>query len=181
MSNPTTATINSIIIATTESLTSLNDKIDTSGKVQERINAAISEIGDDFVLLQPTSAQTISGKQDLTSTGNLIVGATGSGNAANLTVNGNATFTGNTSTTGTTTSGNKLTVITGGLEVSAGGMTVTGNSTITGTLTTTGTMTITTDATIGTSGQSSTLTVHGNVSCTSGVTCATLTLPSITS
>lgn len=181
MSNPpTTATINYIVTTTTESLLTDNNKIDTSGKVQERINAAISEITDDYVELNPSGPQTILNKQSLTSTGDLIIGATTSGDNANLTVNGNAT------TSGTMTSGGKLTVSSGGAEVTAGGVTVTaggvsvtsggltvssdgmnvtGNSSVTGTLNASG------NTTVGSSATSANLTVHGDVGCT------TLTLP----
>ena len=161
MSQPTTQSINYIITTTTEGLTNDNNKLDTSGKVQERIQTAISSMGNIFIEEQPTANQTISGHTySLTVEGPLIVGD--GTNAVSTTLNGN------TSTTGSLTSGGALTVGTSQTNANA---TINGNTTTTGTLTSGGALTV------GTAQTNANATVNGNVSCSGDVSCATLTLP----
>ena len=149
MSGPTTVTI--IGIHATSDLTDQeNTKLDTSAKVQERIDTAISEIGDDFVLLHPEES---SGVQEITGNEGLKVGgtlqSTGNFNVGSTETGANAKVWGTLEATGATTSGGALTVssggatiTTGGLTVSAGGAAITGNSTVTGTLTSSNTLTV---------------------------------------
>ena len=141
--------------------TNFNSTIDTSGKVQQRIDNAIAEIGDDFVLLHPEES---SGVQEITGNEGLKVGgtlqSTGNFDVGDNTTGANAKVWGTMETTGATTSGGALTVSSGGatitgnssitgtlsssdaLTVSSGGATITGNSSITGTLTSSNTLTV---------------------------------------
>lgn len=169
MSNPEQPqTIEFIRKATVSPHTGLNNVIDTAGYIDQRF----AEISDDYILVEPTAAQTILGSYGLTVGGPLK--STGALDVGDSTTGANAKVWGTFETTGATTSGGALTVSSGGATITAGGLTVsaggaaiTGNSTITGTTTSTG------DLTVGATGSGN----GANVKVFGDVDCVSLTLP----